>query len=190
MNGDGMVSPIDVLILINRLNASGGGSLPVPPPVGIYPPMYWDVDGDDKLTPSDALAVINFINRLSPAGIAAPVGEGEADAASTIFARAVDEVLRNELPPFALLASEPPGHAPAARVAEPTAALNARSVDLEAEKVTDTIFGDGRKSRRLRPAGGAPGLAVRTGSGDGQELPSPLCQVSDDSILGLEFLVR
>jgi hypothetical protein len=156
VNGDGMVSPIDVLILINRLNASGGGSLPVPPPVGIYPPMYWDVDGDDKLTPSDALAVINFINRLSPAGIAAPVGEGEAEAASTIFARAVDEVLRNELPPFALLASEPPGHAPAARVAEPTAALNARSVDLEA--------------------------AVRTGSGDGQELRSPLCQVSDDSI--------
>jgi hypothetical protein len=121
-------------MLINRINASGGGSLPVPPPVGIDPPPYWDVNGDDKLTPADALAVINFINRLRPAGIAAPLGEAEADAASTIFARAVDEV------------------------------LNARSVDLEA--------------------------AVRTGSGDGQELPSRLCHVSDDSIPSLELLVR
>jgi len=130
VNGDEVVTPLDVLILINRLNASGGGDLPVPPPFPDNPPPYWDVDGDDKLTASDALAVINFINRHSTVGIAAPVGEGEADAVSMPWAGAVDEILRAGLMPPILPACELPGHAPTGRGAEPIAALDTRSVDL------------------------------------------------------------
>jgi RHS repeat-associated protein len=70
VNNDALVSPSDVLALINEINARGARILP-PSPVGdqVLPP-FWDVDGDDQISPADVLVVINYINNKL-------VGEGE-----------------------------------------------------------------------------------------------------------------
>jgi hypothetical protein len=61
VSGDGFVSAIDVLLIINRINRFGSGPLPVPTP-GNSPPPYFDTNGDGQSTPIDALLVINFLN--------------------------------------------------------------------------------------------------------------------------------
>jgi hypothetical protein len=70
VNDDGRVSPIDVLQVVNRLNSSGAGPLPVPTPA-FGPPPFYDVNGDGNISPADALVVINAINEGSG-------GEGES----------------------------------------------------------------------------------------------------------------
>ncbi len=65
VNADGFVSPIDVLLIVNFINANGNGvsvsTLPAPPP-------YRDVDGNNRITPNDILQVINAINQLRAGG--------------------------------------------------------------------------------------------------------------------------
>ena len=56
----GLVTPLDALILINAINATGIRDLP-PRPVASNEP-YCDVNGDGSLTPLDVLTVINAIN--------------------------------------------------------------------------------------------------------------------------------
>ncbi len=63
VNGDGAVSPMDALLIINHLNLVGSGSLPIPPTPSFFPPPYLDVSGDNEVTPTDALMVINYLNR-------------------------------------------------------------------------------------------------------------------------------
>ena len=96
VNNDGAISPMDALLVLNRLNRGGvaegeaGGSAG-----GNTPSVFWDVNGDRKLTPIDALQVINHLNR----GFRAPGGgEGEAelgwvhDNRSSGFAAAADSL--------------------------------------------------------------------------------------------------
>ena len=67
----GFVSPLDALMIINRLNSLGSGRLP--PPVGNQPPPpYYDTNGDGNSTPLDVLMVINYLNAPS----ARAAGEG------------------------------------------------------------------------------------------------------------------
>ncbi len=61
VNDDGLVSPLDVLLIINELNRIGSGPL-VPPSGSHVPPPYFDVSGDGEVTPIDALLVINALN--------------------------------------------------------------------------------------------------------------------------------
>ncbi|MFM8570681.1 MAG: dockerin type I domain-containing protein, partial [Pirellula sp.] len=69
VTGNQSVSPLDVLTLINSINA--GGSRPLDnDPQGVAP--FVDVNGDRFLSPLDVLMVINFINRSGGSG------EGEA----------------------------------------------------------------------------------------------------------------
>jgi hypothetical protein len=76
VNGDGFVTPLDVLLVINDVNAygaralSGGAS-------GESPAnrTYLDVNADRFVSPIDALMVINHLNSLSGAGS----GEGEGN---------------------------------------------------------------------------------------------------------------
>lgn len=83
------VTPLDVLILINRINGQGAGELS-----GLRPtnePWFVDVTKDAQLTPIDVLTVINYINSAggqqqgeseSPAsGIAPGLATGGIDAA-------------------------------------------------------------------------------------------------------------
>ena len=60
-NTDTEVSPIDALVIINELNSTQSGPLPVPVPERA-PPMYYDTNGDNFITPIDVLIVINFLN--------------------------------------------------------------------------------------------------------------------------------
>lgn len=82
VNADGVVSPIDALIVINHLNTNlGQSAVPQDAAVGgpfakQGQPSFVDVNGDNFVAPIDVLLVINWVNsngsRLA--------GEGEASA--------------------------------------------------------------------------------------------------------------
>jgi RNA polymerase sigma factor (sigma-70 family) len=60
VDGNGNVAPLDVLTLINRINAHpGDDSLPATPAV---PPQYYDVNRDERCNATDVILVINRIN--------------------------------------------------------------------------------------------------------------------------------
>ncbi len=59
VNADGVVSPIDSLILINTINQHGAGAIPAGTPA----PPYIDVNGDEQITALDVLIVINTLNQ-------------------------------------------------------------------------------------------------------------------------------
>lgn len=61
INNDGVVSPIDALVIINDLNANGGRELPAPTD-SVKPPPFLDSSGDGWVTSIDALRVINLLN--------------------------------------------------------------------------------------------------------------------------------
>lgn len=69
INGDAKVSPVDAVIIINRLNSRSDRHLPANNPNFDH---FVDVNGDNRLSPSDALLVIQYLNRRTPSG------EGEA----------------------------------------------------------------------------------------------------------------
>ncbi|MCO6458585.1 MAG: tandem-95 repeat protein [Pirellulaceae bacterium] len=79
VNDDGLVTAVDPLIVINRINSSGAGPLPVPSP-GTSPPPYYDVVPDNFVAPSDVNAVINYINTFGS-------GEGESAGGGTLASR-------------------------------------------------------------------------------------------------------
>jgi hypothetical protein len=68
VDGDHLVSALDVLILINELNRVQSASLPALRPDDS---LWMDPSSDDQLTPLDVLVVINELNRRSRAGLAA-----------------------------------------------------------------------------------------------------------------------
>ena len=59
VNGDGNVTPTDVLQLVNRINRSGG---PLTPVESDSSPTFYDVSGDNVLSASDVLRIVNFLN--------------------------------------------------------------------------------------------------------------------------------
>lgn len=86
VNDDRHIAPLDVLLVINALNSTGAGPLPIPPSVPGEPPPFLDTSGDDYLTPLDALLVINFLNQAAElaAGEAWPSPPGERVAADAV----------------------------------------------------------------------------------------------------------
>ena len=67
-DGNGHVSPLDALLIINRINLFGNGLLPSRQ----ADDPYLDVSGDNQVGPDDTLAVVNYLN-------AAAEGEGESE---------------------------------------------------------------------------------------------------------------
>ncbi|WP_232530116.1 Calx-beta domain-containing protein [Rosistilla oblonga] len=63
VNGDGEITPIDALVVINQLNHRGDASLSDQISDG---ESMIDVNGDRRVTPVDALQVINRLNQSSP----------------------------------------------------------------------------------------------------------------------------
>jgi hypothetical protein len=57
-NPDGVVSPLDALLVINHISRVGSGELPVPEQAVKH---FVDVDGDNRVTPLDALLIINHL---------------------------------------------------------------------------------------------------------------------------------
>jgi VCBS repeat-containing protein len=82
---DGHIAAIDVLLVINYINATGhqsGISSFAAPSVGNSTPNHCDVDQDGVVSASDVLAVINYINAHPSRG------EAEADNTSSMAAAA------------------------------------------------------------------------------------------------------
>ena len=71
VNGDFSISPLDALVVINRLNTQGSGSLAGQTPTDIN--SFVDTDNDNSLSPLDALVVINAINNGEGVGEKAQV---------------------------------------------------------------------------------------------------------------------
>ena len=69
MNHDGLITPLDVLIVINYLNAHGPGVLPAQPAATRAPPPYLDCSGDWDVTALDALLVINDLAAHGPRSV-------------------------------------------------------------------------------------------------------------------------
>ncbi|MFP6671236.1 MAG: Ig-like domain-containing protein [Pirellulaceae bacterium] len=66
VNGDGSVTPQDVLQIINTLNQDGSRLLTTDRPLPLVSPFY-DVNRDGFVTPSDVLIIINHLNeKLKP----------------------------------------------------------------------------------------------------------------------------
>ena len=79
VNRSGAVTPLDVLIGVNRINAVGSQLPPDPIPPAV-PEYYYDVDGNNRLQPVDLLIIINVLNQSAAAG------EGEGGAAAVLAA--------------------------------------------------------------------------------------------------------
>ena len=62
VDNSSLVTPLDVLLLVNQLNNMGSRELPPRTPNTGDP--FYDVNGDNFLTPLDALVVINAINTV------------------------------------------------------------------------------------------------------------------------------
>ncbi|MEZ6092320.1 MAG: dockerin type I domain-containing protein [Pirellulaceae bacterium] len=62
VNDSGIVSPIDALLVINRLNRSGSGALLDRGTDSTEP--YYDTNGDGSVSAIDALLVLNLLNRV------------------------------------------------------------------------------------------------------------------------------
>jgi len=92
VNGDGSISPIDVLVLINDINFNGTRTLPL----NLATPPFLDPNGNGQLDPLDVLEIINFINARGNAG----AGEGEASMANLGYSQEIvrtptkDEIIR------------------------------------------------------------------------------------------------
>jgi hypothetical protein len=74
------VAPNDALMIINQINA---GSDPDLTALGFYT-TFLDVNGDDAIASSDALAVINFLNSNSHRG----GGEAEGESIDAALSQA------------------------------------------------------------------------------------------------------
>jgi hypothetical protein len=73
VNKSGQVTPIDALIAINYINSHPNGELPPDPTPPATPEYYYDVNGDDRCSAEDVLAIVNIINSS-----ALSAGEGES----------------------------------------------------------------------------------------------------------------
>jgi hypothetical protein len=85
VNGDGTVTPLDVLLVINAINSGVLGSLPAKPTGALAWLAYLDATGDGQCTPGDVLTVINRLNSRTTSAVSVSVhGEGEAGAAGVL----------------------------------------------------------------------------------------------------------
>jgi len=99
VNNDGLVTPLDALIVINRLNA---GNQAVPAAASSN---YWDVNSDKLITPLDALWVINYLNSHPNTA----QGEGESNAIDAVMAagdQPSSDIVQDDL--LGMLAAEAP----------------------------------------------------------------------------------
>lgn len=91
VNADKLVTPLDALLVINTLNHDGPRSLDVTlggsntaegenEPSALIAPPFFDVSGDNMITPLDVLVVINNLNTngARQAGSISVGGEGES----------------------------------------------------------------------------------------------------------------
>lgn len=89
VNGDGYVSPIDVLLIINTLNQEARTGAQGESRTGST--LFPDVDGDGRVTPFDALQIINHLGRQARSSLA----QGEAVASAVVAPLVIDTPLQS-----------------------------------------------------------------------------------------------
>jgi hypothetical protein len=94
VNQSGVVTPLDVLIGINYINAHGS-QLPADPIPPAQPLYYYDVNGNNLVEPVDLLIIINYLNR--PAVTSG--GEGESGESSAVRFVTLAPASLNSAPP-------------------------------------------------------------------------------------------
>jgi len=180
VSGDGEVSAVDALIVINHLNEHGPG------PVGAGDPVYGvDVNGDGMITALDALLIINEINRLE-AAVGAVKGEGESEPPQPgQLAEQTEPLSPPSQQHFA--ASPPKTDVPAPALPAPENSAPEEStpaVDLQAQDLAITVRSDWLDESPETPVDSAaqPQDLAGTGSiSSGQESsPSRMWANSDD----------
>ena len=88
VNNDGVVSPLDALIIINILNTDGPGPIADRPELVVTFPQI-DTSRDGNLSAIDILYILNFLNGSEnsqdqfASGTAAVAGEGEGEASAS-----------------------------------------------------------------------------------------------------------
>lgn len=85
VNDSGLVTALDVLLVINDINAHGMRTLP-PKDAGATP-TWLDVNSDDKVTARDALQIINAINYYTESPSLSFVNSSSTQPGSTFTAR-------------------------------------------------------------------------------------------------------
>jgi hypothetical protein len=79
VDGNEQVTPLDVLVLINWINAQGSGPMSsLPSEAADDSFAFVDVNGDNSISPIDVLVVINYLNGQSSSSPQAAEGEFEA----------------------------------------------------------------------------------------------------------------
>ena len=90
VTGDGQVSALDVLTVINFINTHPGA--PRLPETPVAPPPFYDVDGNGFVTANDALLIINRLNGPALASRAAdPPQDSNGDTMSAAGGGVADE---------------------------------------------------------------------------------------------------
>ncbi len=100
ISGDGFISPVDPLQVINELNLAGPHALAAQRPAAN---PFWDANGDQFISPVDALQVINALNASQT--VPYSLGEGqqianEQSVAITVGQAAGTRTYRLEVTPI------------------------------------------------------------------------------------------
>lgn len=144
VDNDGVVAPIDVLLLVNQINNFGPRPLGVTPAYDQVLPAFLDPSGSDSLEPIDALIVINFLNNR------AAEGEGEPSASRESFvilappiARQWDRASGRPRPYRTESAASPAYAIPTARaIPNRPLTIDGDDDDSQLENILDAIFSD------------------------------------------------
>lgn len=83
VNNDGHIVPLDVLLMVNEIDATGPGKLAPPTGTSLQGP-FWDCDGDNYFAPIDILQVVNRVEELHGQGNSQAEGEGSIDVIATV----------------------------------------------------------------------------------------------------------
>ena len=101
VNASGVITTLDALIIVNRLNLNGPAVLPPPGqpidpggPPAFPSSLFYDVNGDGRVTVLDALSVINFLNARQSGAL---VGAGEMTVGQTSSIAATSMSLASSL---------------------------------------------------------------------------------------------
>jgi hypothetical protein len=82
VDNSGVVTPLDVLVLINEINARGARNLDGS---GLSFPPYYDPNGDRALSSLDVLQIINFLNNRSNPPRSGGEGSDTSDQVPEVF---------------------------------------------------------------------------------------------------------
>ena len=90
VNNDGFVHPLDVLLVVNKINSEGNVQLAAPTGSEL-PTILYDCSGDNLISPLDVVQIVNFLNAESDAGAGGEASTADGQFSQTAEANAMRE---------------------------------------------------------------------------------------------------